>query len=301
MSLRERVYRRLLASYPPCFRDEHAESMLETLLDGVADRGAIGELRELGGLVGGGLRARGELARRAGGGGWRHGVAMLLAPLAAVNLAVIVAAFWSVQHPAGLGSAHGVSTWWAVATLAAVALAGAVAAQRRRLAIAAAAVGLSPLGFDTWLQASGRSDLDHFSTAHLRGFGGPPMSPFWLFLAVVMLVAAVSGRFAAPGRASRRLAALAGGVVIVATTIPTSLQLLLALALLGTVPCALLGAWDRRLHGAGLALWVIALPYVFWWASSYPTQPGWLLPYLGVLPLTATGAWLGRRRQRLLA
>jgi hypothetical protein len=300
---RERVYRRLLAGYPLRFRDEHAASMLETLLHGAADRGAIGELRELGGLLVGALRARGELARRAGRGEWRHGVAMLLAPLAAVNLAVIVAAFVRVQYPAGLGVARGVSTWWAVATLAAVALVGAVAARRRWLATAAAFAGLILQGYDAWSQASGRSDLDHFASAHFRGFDGPLMSPFWVFLAAIVLVAAISGRFGAPlGRALHRLPALLVGALIVAATIPTSLYLLLALALLGTVACAVLGAWDRRLHGVGLALWVITLPYVFYWCtSSNPMRPGWLLSYLGVLPLTATIAWAGRRRQRLLA
>jgi hypothetical protein len=302
MMLRERVYRKLLAGYPRPFRDQHAACMLATLLDGAEGRGAIGELRELGGLVGGGLRARAELARRAGQGEWRHGLAMLLAPLAAVNLAVIGAAFWVVQNPRGLGVVHGVSKWWVAVTLAAVALVGAVAAQRRWLAIAAAVVGLIPLGSDEWLQASGRGDLDHFSIAGQRGFDGPLMSPFWLFLAASILVAVVAGGFGAPtGRALRRLAALIAGAVVVAATIPTSLHLLLALALLGAAACAVLGAWDRRLHGVGLMLWVVTLPYVFWWfASSYPAHPVWLLPYLGVLPLTATSAWLGRRRQRLL-
>lgn len=302
MTWRERVYRSLLAGYPRSFRDLHAECMLATLLDGAVHRGAIGELRELGGLVGGGLRARGELGRRAGRDEWRHGVAMLLALLATVNLAVIAAALWAVQHPPGLSVVHGVSTWWVVVALAAVALVGAVATQRGRLAVAAAIVGLIPLGFDEWSQASGRGDLDHFSIAAQRGFDGPLMSPFWLLLAVVILVAAVAGRFDAPsGRAARRLSAMVGGAVVVAATIPTSLHLLLALALVGTVACSVLGAWDRRLHGAGLALWIITLPYVFWFSTSDPMHPGWLLPYLGLLPLTATIAWVGRRRQRLLA
>src|SRR5687767_10492142 len=130
---RERVYRALIAAYPQTFRDDHGECLLGMLLDGAKHRGALAEFREVAALVVGGLRARGDHAQRSGRGAWRHGVAALLAPLAAVNLAVIATAFWLVQQRPG--PSQGVSTWWLLAMLAAVGLFAAVAFRRRGMAI----------------------------------------------------------------------------------------------------------------------------------------------------------------------
>ena len=297
MTRRERAYRALIAAYPRPFRDQHGDCMLGTLLDGAPHRGALAELREVAALVTGGLRARGDHAQRSGRGAWRHGVAALLAPLAAVNLAVVATAFWSVQH--SRGGADGVSAWWALATLAAAGLLAAVALRRRGMAIAFAVAGLIPLGYDEWLQATGRGDGDHFSMAARQGFEGPQMSPFWLFLAAVVVVASVAwSAEAAPGRPSRRLAALLGGAIATALLLPLSLHVLLALALAGAAVAVPLGGLDRRLHGTGMALWLISLPYVtVWWP---PMHLGWLAAYLTVLPAIGVVAWIARRNRRRL-
>lgn len=294
---RERIYRGLVAAYPRPFRDQHGECMLGTLLDGAGHRGALAELREVAALLAGGLRARGDHAQRSGRGAWRHGVGALLAPLAAVNLAVVATALWFVQRETGFS--HGVSTWWVPATLAAVGLLASVAFCRRGMAITFSLIGLIPLGYDEWLQATGRGDSDHFSIAAQRGFEGPQMSPFWLFLAGVIFVASVAwSAEAAPGRPSRRLAALLGVTLATAALLPFSLYVLLALAFIGMAVSVPLGSLDRRLHGIGIALWLISLPYVaFWWPLMFF---GWLVAYLTVLPAIGIVAWIARRKHRRL-
>lgn len=57
-----------------------------------------------------------------------------------------------------------------------------------------------------------------------------------------------------------------------------------------------LGGLDRRLHGIGIALWLISLPYVFWWWTySLTPRAGWLAAYLTML--AATGVVLGSRAE----
>ncbi len=301
MSRRERVYRALLSCYPQPFREQHAASIAETLLDGAAHRGTLAELRELGALAAGSVRAHGDAARRSGHGSWRHGASLLLAPLAAVNLGVVATAFWVDRSLAGRDGSS-VSIWWLVATSAAAGLAGAIALRRRGAAIAFALLGLVPLGYDEWHQATGSGDLDHFSQASLTGRGGPLMSPSWLFLAGIVLVATFAWRpRRASGRPSRRLGAIAGGAVTIALLVPASLQLLLVVALVGAAACVPLGGVDRRLHGIGFALWVVTLPYVaWWWMASASTHAGWFAGYLALPSLTGSVAWVARRRRRRL-
>lgn len=304
MSWRERIYRMLVALYPRQFRIRHADCIVSTLLEGADERGAQGEVRELLGLLTGIVRARGDEARTVGQGEWRHGVAPLLGPMAAVNLAVIATAFWAVQHPSSGAVVHGFERWWLTAIVSAIGLVAAVALRRRALAIAFAVAGLVPLGYDEWLQASGRGGQDHFAFAALGGFQGPLMSAFWLFFAGVLLVAALAwSPGVAKGRPLQRLVALLGPTVAIAALLPGNLSVLLGIALAGIVVCALLGSLDRRLYGATFALWFVALPYVFWWATASVADPvvAVLEIYAVIPPLIGIYAWHSRRRRRLSA
>lgn len=308
MSRRERLYRRLLLLYPQGFRAGHAEAIVGTLLDGARERGVWAESRELAGLLAGVVRARGEEGMRSGRGKWRHGFALLLVPLAVVNLAIVGAASWSLEQQASPGSGlQSLGGWWILTLLAAVGLVASVGLRRRFPALTFAMAGVVPLAYDEWLQASGRGIGDHFSMAHTAGFQGPLMSPFLLFTAgvTVICVLAWSPRARDWTGLWRAVwcftAALAVGVLI-----PTSLYVLLALALVAMPVCLMAGVWDRRLYGVGLALWLIALPYVFWWwATELEEMQLWstYLMYAYVLFLPALGvcASVARRRRRQLA
>ena len=297
MTGRERAYRLLLRRYPQPFRAQHEACMLATLQDGARDRGLFSELRELASLAVGAARAHGSHAHEIGQDKWRHGPGALLGPLTAINLAVVASAFVAVHAD---GEITDIGRWWALALLSSVGLAVAVAFRWRVTSVLCVVALLVPLGYDEWLQATGRGDEDHFSIAAQRGFDGPMMSPFWLCVVLTMLVAAAAGPGARAGRPAPRLAALALSAVAIATTIPASLYMLLVLGTIGALLCAIFGAWDRRLHGTALALWIIALPYVFWTAATgqIPQQIALLL-YVAILPAIATIAFANRSRRQL--
>ena len=296
MTGREGAYRLLLRAYPQPFRAQHEVCMLVTLQDGARDRGFFSELRELASLAAGAARAHGSHAHEIGQDKWRHGPGALLGALTAINLAVVASAFVAVHADGEIG----IGRWWALALLSSVGLAVAVAFRWRVSSTLCVAALLVPLGYDEWLQATGRGDEDHFSIAAQRGFNGPTMSPFWLFVVLPMLAAAAAKPGARAGRPAPRLAALALSAVVIAVTIPASLYILLALATIGALLCTLFGAWNRRLHGTALALWLIALPYVFLTALIGPTpQQIALLLYIAILPAIATIALVNRRRRQL--
>jgi hypothetical protein len=291
----ERRYRRLLACYPPGYRETHEDEMLGVALAGSAPEQRWPRSGEAVRLIAGGMRTRLRLLPAGlSGPAWRDGAAAVTF-LGALLLAAIHAQ-WVAD---GLALSSGVIIWpssGANTVLAVFWLLAAVAVTLRWRWVAAAAALLAALGDVARVTVGGGAPFFLVLTwwqvvlaavtavAAVALLPGPPLGSRPLSRRVIATVASGAGLFAAAPVIERALTTLPGagsGLIVVSYPVAGAPQLVsdALLALLAiTVVLALVRIAPAN-RGARRRALVLFVPVAAaglvgtWWSGNYPV-PG---------------------------
>ena len=292
--MRDLLLRLCLRTYPSTVREHDGRAILDLARD-LSSQSRLAFLREAGGMIVGGIQARGRLLRLdVTGAPWRAARQSMALPLAVGMLCVIVA--FLVTGP-GFNFARMLGWWALLALVAAVGSAVGAAFGRRYLTITASLVLLVLMALDA-LSLLANNNREQWSVNIGTGgsVGNVGVFAMWLPVALLLLICAGAVGSAGGARRSNKAWIMCLPVVVsalVAARWETMLGVVLIYGPLAMVAGTVLCGAVRQspvIKAAGALLLAASCFPVLWLLAFVVPYPPALEPYSPLFPLAYFGS-----------